>query len=100
MTRRRAPLDMIAFHGTDDLLRNSGVCQNGVNVPCTEQTDRVDNLITVDAHADYPLREWMTAGIGYGLTTNQSNGFTRINNQITSVVFFKHEAWVRATLRY
>lgn len=90
----------MAFHGTDVLLRNSGVCQNGVIAPCTEQTDRVDNLITVDAHADYPLREWMTAGIGYGLTTNQSNGFTRINNQITSVVFFKHEAWVRATLRY
>lgn len=99
----RAALDRLAYRGSDETLMASGLCvDNGdaARGPCVPQTDRVDHVVSLDAKLEYPLKDWMVAGLGYGFTTNQSNGTTTLRAATTQITFLKHEAWLRLTVRY
>ena len=91
----RLSWDRLAYQGSAETFQAAGVCKEGETMPCIAQTDRVDQVITLDARAEYPLRDFLTVGVGYGFLTNQSNGYTRVQMAITPVTFYKHEAWLR-----
>lgn len=92
--------ERMAFQGSEEMLKNAGICQNGEVMPCMAQTDRVDNYLAFDVKAEFPIRDWLIPNVGYNLQTNLSNGYTIVHSAITPVGFTKHEGWVRLAVRY
>ncbi len=96
--------ERMAFQGTPEMLLAGGICKNGELMPCDPQTDRVDNFLSLELRAEMPIRDWLIPAAGYGLQSNVSNGYSRVQSvttpAITPVSYTKHEAWLRLTVRY
>jgi hypothetical protein len=92
--------ERMAFEGTPAMLSASGICVSGETMPCMPQLDRVDNYISFDFRFEVPIRAWLTPSAGYDLTSNVSNGYTRVESVITPVSYTKHEGWIRLAVRY
>ncbi len=93
--------ERMAFQGTPDMLRQAGICQNGMlGADCVPQADRVDNFFLADIKAEYPVRDWLLPSLGYSFSANDSNGLTHQLNAIVPVSYIKQEGWIRLTVRY
>jgi hypothetical protein len=69
-----------------------------------DRTDRVDHNVKLDVRFDYPIRDWLTVGIGYSLQYNDTNASLATGTPpplgIVALDYLKNEVWLRAAVNY
>jgi hypothetical protein len=74
----------------------------GTSGPQAEtNVNRVDNYITLNVRADYKLKDWLFASVGYDLQANVSNGQLDLGVAgLVPVDYTKHVVYLRLSLVY
>ncbi len=80
-----------------DNQRYEGVTAATAVVP----TNRIDNLITLNAHIEMPVKPWLIPGIGYDFSYNSSNSSLNLGPAgVVPVNYTKHQVWARLLFQY